>query len=267
MKDFYAILGISKNADEQEIKKAYRKLALKYHPDRNPEDKDAEDKFKKISQAYDVLSDPEKKKNYDMFGSEAPPDYSSGAYPHSNPFDIFDMFGDVFGNPHKRARPKQPRRGRDLHVKLAISFREAVFGCQKSVRINTTQGCRDCGATGSANGRLARCGRCGGTGYVTQRQAFVHVNSTCPGCNGKGLLPETPCIPCGGGGRVPVSESIRVTVPVGVENGMTLRVAGKGNMGENGASPGSLMVKLLVQKDPKDEAFIAMKRFLFPLQP
>ena len=254
MKDLYAILGISKTADEKEIKKAYRKLALKYHPDRNPDNEEAETKFKEISHAYDVLSDPEKKQNYDMFGSEAPPEYATGnqgSYPHSNPFDIFDMFGDVFGNPHKRRRPRQPRRGADIHVKLSISFREAIFGCQKSIRVNSTQGCRDCGATGSSDGQLARCRQCGGTGHVTHRQAFVHVNSTCPSCRGKGLIPESPCIPCGGGGRVPVSESIKVTIPMGVDDGMTLRVAGKGNMGENGASPGSLMLKLLDQKDPR----------------
>ena len=250
MKDLYAVLGISKNADEKEIKKAYRKLAMKYHPDRNQDDVDAENKFKEISHAYDVLSDPEKKQNYDMFGSPDPP---TGAHGHggANPFDIFDMFGDVFGNPYKRQRPKQPRRGRDVHTRVSLSFEEAIFGCQKSVSVKSTQGCRDCGATGAVNGQLVRCNQCGGTGHITHRQGFIHMNSTCPHCHGKGMIPQIPCIPCGGGGRIPTAEFIKVTIPAGVDNGVTLRVAGKGSIGEAGAGPGSLMVKITVKDSPQ----------------
>ena len=253
MSDLYGILGVDKNANEKEIKKAYRKLALKFHPDRNPDNEAAEAKFKEISHAYEVLSNPEKKQNYDTYGTadvHADPGFSSGP-PRGNPFDIFDMFGDVFGQPQSHRPRPQARRGKDLNVQLILSFHDAMFGCQKDVNVQTMGACRSCGATGSANGKLNRCQTCAGTGYITHRQAFMRVNSTCPGCYGKGSIPDQACMPCGGNGQVPANEKIKVTIPPGVDSGMTLRVVGKGHLNQQGTHAGNLMVKIQVRPDSK----------------
>ena len=251
MKDLYAILGIEKSADEKEIKKSYRKLAMKYHPDRNPDDESAENKFKEISYAYEILSDPEKKKNYDMYGTPDPGAQSySGNYSGGDPFDIFDMFGDVFGQRQQRSRPQQ-RRGKDINVRLTLSFNDAVFGCQHDVNTRTMAPCRVCGATGSSSGQLTRCGSCAGTGYITHRQGFMRVNSACPNCQGRGMMPEKPCIPCGGIGQIPTNDKIKVTIPPGVDDGTILRVTGKGHPNHQGSHNGNLMVQINVTPDPR----------------
>jgi len=255
MKNLYAILGVDKSASEKDIKKAYRKLAMKYHPDRNQGDETAENKFKEISHAYEVLSDPEKKQNYDTYGTPDPGFSPGGGYSSTSsgpsPFDIFDMFGDVFGP--RQARQSRPRTqpGKDANVRLTLSFYDAVFGCQKSVNVQTLGACRTCGATGSTNGKLSRCTSCGGTGYISQQQGFMRVNMTCPGCNGKGMMPEQVCIPCGGNGQVPTTEKIKVTIPPGVDDGTTLRVAGKGHPNRQGTHTGNLMVRIQVMPDPR----------------
>ena len=256
MKDLYAILGINKSANEKEIKKAYRKLAMKYHPDRNQGDEKAETKFKEISHAYEILSDPEKKQNYDTYGTPDPGfspggGYSGGHAEGPNPFDIFDMFGDVFGPRQTRQSRPKVQRGKDINVRLTLTFYDAVFGCQKNVNVQTLGGCRDCGATGSATGQLNRCNSCGGTGYISQQQGFMRVNMTCPGCHGRGMMPDRVCIPCGGNGQVPTNEKIKVTIPPGVDDGTTLRVAGKGHPNRQGTHNGNLMVRIQVVPDSR----------------
>lgn len=258
-KDFYKVLGIDKKASSADIKKAYRKLAKKYHPDKNPDDVKAESKFKEISEAYETLNDPEKRKNYDMHGSASGPNFgpsSSHGFDGGNPFDIFgDMFGEFFsGGSTARNRTRHARRGADVHVELEISFRDAIFGGRKSIRTRDQEPCRDCGATGCAdNTSPSRCTTCLGTGRLSTRQGFMRVNTICHTCHGRGIIPEKVCIQCGGMGQIPKNKDITVNIPAGVETGTLLRVAGKGQPSESGGSPGNLLIQLLVQEDPKFE--------------
>ena len=240
-------MGVSKEASGADIKKAYRALAKKYHPDRNPDDPQAESKFKEISEAYETLSDPEKRKNYDMFGtSDVPPNFGNQGFSGPNPFDAFgDIFGDFFGS---SSRSHQARRGADVHIEVGITFKESVFGTQKTVRTRSHEPCRQCGATGCAdNTTPTRCQTCFGTGRLTQRQGFLRVNTICHTCNGRGIIPEKSCPPCGGTGQAPKNKDITINIPAGVESGSVLRVAGKGQPSTTGGNPGNLMIQIAVQ--------------------
>lgn len=251
MADFYKVLGVDRGASADVIKKAYRKLAMKYHPDRNQGDESAETKFKEISQAYEVLSDEKKRQNYDQFGSAEAPDFGHGFDGYrstGSPFDIFDMFNDVFGG--RRSGPghhQQHVKASNLHVDLNISFKDAVFGCERNININVNTPCRDCGTTGCATGSPKRCNHCGGLGRVGQRQGFMQVNVECPVCNGKGVLPKVICVPCGGSGYHPRIQSVQVKIPSGVNTGQKLRVAGKGEQAP-GTHPGDLIIRIVAAK-------------------
>ena len=253
--DPYTILGVSKDASQADIKKAYRKLALKYHPDRNQDNEDAETKFKEISFAYEILSDSDKRKNYDMYGTpEGPAGHgfnSSDFHDGGSPFDIFDMFGDVFGQPHRRAQSRRNTRGKDIKVQFNIAFLDSIFGCQKDVTINVNLGCKPCKSTGSATGDVQRCQTCGGTGFVVIRQAFMRANAQCPNCSGKGQVPKNPCDACSGNGQVPSQETIKITIPAGINDGSTLRVSSKGHLNIMNTHRGNLLIRVGVQDHPE----------------
>lgn len=250
----YSILGIDKSASDAEVKKAYRKLALKFHPDRNPDDASAEARFKEISQAYEVLSDPQKRKNFDTYGDPEgmPHGFSGGFNPQSNsPFDIFDMFGDVFGHPHQRSRARKNTPGKDIKVRLQVPFMDSIFGCQKDITVNTTSICNSCDGTGSKTRKTYRCRTCSGAGFITIRQGFMRANAQCHDCLGLGQVPEQKCDNCDGRGQVGNAETIKVTIPPGIDSGSTLRVIGKGHLNQHATHRGNLFVSLSVSDHPE----------------
>ena len=234
-RDYYEVLGVSKGASDDEIKKAYRKLAKQYHPDLNPGNQEAEAKFKEVNEAYEVLSDSDKRARYDQFGH-------AGVDPN-------------FGGGSRRANPNAPRRGSDTQANLVISFEEAAKGCQKSVTYHQIETCADCHGTGAAAGTSPKsCPNCGGTGQVriSQRTPFGVVQSTqtCDRCNGSGKLIETPCKTCDGKGRVRRQKTVEVTVPAGIDDEQILNVGGKGNAGANGGPNGDLHIYVSVRPHP-----------------
>jgi len=250
MKDYYEILGVSRDASPEEIKKAFRKLALKYHPDRNPGDKEAEEKFKEINEAYACLSDPEKRRQYDQFGTTI-----FGEGPGFGPFtttfgDIFeDIFEDFFGVFTGR-RTQRPQRGEDLRYNLTINLKEAAFGTEKIIEIPKTEACADCVGTGSAGRKPATCPTCKGTGQVRYQQGFFTISKTCGKCNGRGYVIGDPCKKCNGTGYVSRMKALSVKIPAGVETGSRLRVRGEGERGYNGGPPGDLYVYIAVEEHP-----------------
>ncbi len=263
-RDYYEVLGIQKGASEDEIKKAYRSLAKKYHPDLNPGDKEAESHFKEVNEAYEVLSDSDKRARYDQFGhAGVDPNFGGGAG-GGNPFqgagfdftDIFDsFFGGGFGGSSRRANPNAPRRGTDVQVNLAISFEEAAKGCKKTLTYQVIEDCSDCHGTGAAAGTSPKtCPSCNGTGQVriSQRTPFGVVQSTqtCDKCRGTGKIIDTPCKTCDGKGKVRRKNSVEVTVPAGIDDEQILNVSGKGNSGSNGGPAGDLHVYISVRPHP-----------------
>lgn len=260
-KDYYEVLGIQKGASDDEIKKAFRKLAIKYHPDKNQGDKEAEQKFKEINEAYQVLSDPEKRAHYDQFGTADPgAGFGAGGF---GGFDFSDMggFGDIFdtffgGGGSGSKRRNGPTRGNDIEYTLNLTFEEAIFGTEKEISITRSESCEECHGSGAAPGTSAKtCSTCGGTGQVrVQRQtplgSFVST-TTCDKCGGKGKIIESPCHTCHGKGSVRKNRKITVKIPAGVDTGNVMPLRGQGEHGQNGGSPGDLYIKIRVAPSKK----------------
>lgn len=253
--DYYELLGVARNASEAELKKAYRRLAMKYHPDRNPGDQEAEEKFKAAKEAYEVLSDPQKRAAYDQFGHAGVEGAAGGAGGFGGGgasfSDIFgDVFGDIFGGGRGGGR-QQAYRGADLRYNLELSLEEAVAGTTVKIKVPTWVNCEACGGTGAKKGTSPRtCGTCHGAGQVRMQQGFFSVQQTCPTCHGKGVVIETPCPACHGQGRVQEVKTLSVKVPPGVDTGDRIRLAGEGEAGENGGPPGDLYVQVAVREHP-----------------
>ncbi len=248
-KDYYEILGVARTATQEEIKKAYRKMALKYHPDRNPDDKEAEDKFKEASEAYEVLSDPEKRQIYDQFGHEGL--RGTGFTGFRGFEDVFASFGDIFGEFFGFGGRTQtgPARGDDLRYDLRITFEEAAFGKEVELEIPRTTPCETCGGTGAKPGtHPITCPTCGGRGQITRSQGFFSVRTTCPTCQGTGQIIPEPCPTCQGTGRVRKKRKVSLKIPPGVDTGSRLRLRGEGEAGERGGPPGDLYVVIHVEE-------------------
>ena len=248
-RDYYEVLGVDKTADAKVLKKAFRKLALQFHPDRNPDDPEAEAKFKEASEAYEVLSDPQKRQTYDQFGHAglSGAGYQPGFQDMGDIFSHFgDIFGDLFGG--RRGGQRGPRRGADLELRLPLDFMEAVHGCEKEIEVPTHIGCGTCSGSGAKPGTAKKpCATCGGRGEVTQQQMFLRIRTTCPDCRGSGSMIETPCEDCHGNGKVRQVNKWTVKIPAGVDTGMQIRDRGKGEAGDPGAPPGDLYVTIQVR--------------------
>lgn len=252
-RDYYEVLGVPKDADGKVLKKAFRKLALQYHPDRNPDNPEAEAKFKEASEAYEVLSDDQKRATYDRFGHEGlrGSGYNPGFQDMGDIFSHFgDIFGDLFGGGGRRGGGRaRARRGADLEYQLRLDFMEAVEGCQQDIEVPKHVHCKPCNGSGAKPGSTpSKCGTCGGVGEVIQQQMFLRIRTTCPSCHGKGTTITDPCTSCNGKGRVRETEKLSVTVPAGVDTGMQLRLSGKGQAGDVGAPPGDLYVTIRVKE-------------------
>jgi molecular chaperone DnaJ len=256
--DLYKILGVSKKASDDEVKKAYRKLARKYHPDRNPDDPKAEERFKEVQGAYDTLSDPEKRKQYDAggaFAGFAGGPGGAGGSPFGGPgggfgADLGDIFSSIFSRGGGRAQPQQVR-GRDLETEARLSFDQAVNGTQLSVTVPKAGRCPSCHGSGAKPGTSpVTCPRCEGRGIDAQSQGFFSISQPCPQCGGAGQIVEDPCPTCGGSGLTQQTKRYRVNVPAGVKNGTRIRLAGKGEAGPRGGPPGDLYVTTRVTPSP-----------------
>ena len=252
-KDYYELLGVNRNAGEEEIKKAYRKLALQYHPDRNPGDKQAEDKFKEVSEAYSVLSDAQKRTQYDQFGHAAFGDGGpfAGGFDFSGGFeDIFgDIFGEFFGGGTGRRRGRG--RGEDLRYNLTLKFEEAVSGVEKKIKIPRHGPCETCRGNGAKPGTAPQtCPTCRGRGQVNFQQGFFSVSRTCGQCQGQGTIIKDPCATCSGAGRVRTMHTLSVKIPNGVDNGSRLKLRAEGETGSPGGVPGDLYVVIQVEPHP-----------------
>src|SRR5229473_5237818 len=246
-RDYYEVLGVSREVNAQDLKSAYRRVALQYHPDRNPGNREAEEKFKEASEAYEVLSDPEKRARYDQFGHSQSPFEGFGFSGSVN--DIFgDIFGEIFGGA-RRSRTARAR-GADLRYNLEISFEEAAFGSEVKVRIPKPKRCEVCNGSGSKSGSARSCPTCGGTGELRFTQGFFSVSRPCNQCGGTGQIISDPCTKCRGAGSYESESELTVTMPPGVDTGTRVRVAGEGEPGERGGPPGDLYVVVHVQEHP-----------------
>lgn len=248
-RDYYEVLGVGRDADENSIKKAYRRLAMKYHPDRNPDDRVAEDRFKEASEAYEILADAEKRRTYDQFGHAGVEGQAQG-FSGGNFSSIFeDVFGDLFG----ASRPGRggEHRGSDLSYTLELELEEAVRGVSKTIRIPTLAACGACGGSGAAKGsEPIDCVQCGGLGQLTQRQGFFALQQTCPRCRGAGRVISNPCGDCQGRGLQEETRSLAVKVPAGVNSRDRIRLSGQGEAGSRGGQTGDLYVEIAVRKHP-----------------
>ena len=259
-RDYYEVLGVDRNADAATIKKAYRQLAKKYHPDMNPGDKEAEQKFKEAAEAYSVLSDDNKRHQYDQFGHAAFEQGGGGAgrfdFNGADMGDIFgDIFGDLFGGGSRRRANNGPMKGANLRASVRITFEEAVFGCEKELELSLKDECTNCHGTGAKPGTSPEtCPKCGGRGQVvmTQQSLFGMVQNvtTCPDCGGTGKIIKEKCTSCGGTGYTSSRKKIKVSIPAGIDNGQCVRIAGKGEPGTNGGPRGDLLVEVVVQRHP-----------------
>ena len=258
-RDYYEALGLSKGASDDEIKKAYRRLAKKYHPDMNPGDKDAEAKFKEINEAYSVLSDADKKQKYDTYGfAGVDPNFGGGGFGGAGmDFDIGDIFSSFFGGGFGGGSAKRnaPMRGQDIITRVMISFEEAAFGCKKEVKFNRIDKCSECSGTGAAAGTQPEtCPTCHGTGSirVQQRSAFGMVQTTrpCSNCHGTGKIVKSPCKKCSGSGTERIQKTLSVSIPAGIDDGQKVVLRGQGNCGSNGGPNGDLLVEIGVRPHP-----------------
>lgn len=279
-RDYYEVLGLQKGATDAEIKKAYRKLAKQYHPDLNPDDPTAADKFKEVNEANQVLSDPEKRAKYDQFGhAGVDPSYGGGGGAWAGGFDgvdLSDIFADIFGGGFgggfsgRSANANGPRRGADIVVSLDISFMEACKGVSHDISVNRAEECPDCKGSGAEAGTNAKtCPECNGRGSVTvqQRSMFgmMQTQRQCSKCGGKGKIIEKPCTKCRGKGTVNMKKTVSVKVPAGIDDGLTLNVRGQGNAGTNGGGRGDLKVRISVRRDPVFERDEYNIRIDFPI--
>ena len=263
--DYYDVLGVDKGASEAELKKAYRQKALELHPDRNPDDPDAEEQFKLVSEAYAVLSDADKRRLYDQFGHAGLG--GGGAAPGFQDIgDIFsqfqDIFGDMFGGGgfggfgglggfgRRRADPNAPARGADIRAEILLTLREAAFGIKKEIPLVHPSPCDACRGTGAKDGELEACGTCGGRGQVARSQGAFVLTTTCPTCRGQGVFAQDKCETCHGQGETRVERDVKISVPAGISAGQSLRVAGKGQEGRRGGPAGDLFVTVRVEDDP-----------------
>jgi molecular chaperone DnaJ len=254
-RDYYEVLGVDRTADSEEVKKAYRKMALKFHPDRNPHDKAAEEKFKELGEAYEALSDPQSRAAYDQYGHAA---FDSRARARSSnfhdPADIFrevfggsSIFEDIFGGGERRAGGSQ--RGEDLRYDMELTFLEAAQGCEKEINVTKPAPCETCRGSGAAHGATAKvCAVCGGRGQVITARGIFSIAQTCPRCEGAGRVVDKPCPSCGGAGRREKAVKITIKVPAGVEGGSRLRSSGNGEAGARGGPPGDLFVVIHVKR-------------------
>ena len=266
-RDYYEVLGVEKGASAEEIKKSYRKKAMKYHPDRNPGDKEAEEKFKELGEAYEVLSDDDKRSRYDQFGfAGVDPNYGAGQGGYGGGFggfgggfggfgDFGDIFGDLFGGSTRRANAQTvPRRGDNVGARLDLSFEEAAFGVEKEVTFPRIENCAACNGTGSADGVIETCSNCRGTGQVRSVQSFMGMTmqstAECPHCSGRGKIIKNPCNTCRGKGKVRRNHKVKVKIPAGIDMGQSIRAGGEGNVGYNGGPNGDLLVEITIRNHP-----------------
>ena len=261
-RDFYEVLGVNKGASDDEIKKAYKKMARKYHPDLNPDNKEAEEKFKEVNEAYEILSDADKKARYDQFGhAGVDPNFGAGGFGggFDGGFDFGDLgdifgsfFGGGFGGGGRRSNPNAPQRGESIRLSLTISFEEAAFGCEKEVTVERMEQCGTCGGNGCAAGTQPEvCSECRGTGQVqVRRQTPMGVfatTTTCPKCGGKGKIIHQPCNDCRGAGVVRKRKTIQASIPAGIDNSQTISIRGQGHAGKNGGPAGDLLITITVR--------------------
>ena len=267
-RDYYEVLGVEKGASAEEIKKSYHKKAMKYHPDRNPGDKEAEEKFKELGEAYEVLSDDDKRSRYDQFGfAGVDPNYGAGQGGYGGGFgggfggfggfgDFGDIFGDLFGGGAARSANAQkvPRRGDNVGIRQELTFEEAAFGTEKEVTFPRIENCAACNGTGSADGVIETCANCRGTGQVRSVQSFMGMTmqstSECPHCSGRGKIIKNPCTTCRGKGKVRRNHKVKVKIPAGIDMGQSIRAAGEGNVGFNGGPNGDLLVEISIRNHP-----------------
>ena len=263
-RDFYEVLGLQKGASDDEIKKAYRKKAKLYHPDLNPDNPEAEAKFKEVNEAYEVLSDSEKKARYDQYGhAGVDPNFGAGGgggyggYGGGMDFDFGDIFSSFFGGGGGRrtANPNAPRQGGDVAASVILSFEESAKGCKKQIEVTLVEACPDCAGSGAKKGTSPKtCPQCGGSGQVRRQQrtpfGVMQTQTACERCRGTGRIIETPCPTCNGSGRVTARRTVGVNIPAGIDDGQTIIIRGKGNAGQNGGPAGDLQVRVTVRPHP-----------------
>ncbi len=265
-RDFYEVLGVDKGVSEEELKKAYRKAAKKYHPDLNPGDKEAEQRFKEVSEAYEVLSDSEKRARYDQFGhAGVDPNFGAGGGTYGGGFggfggfsdfgDLGDIFGSIFGGGSSRRNPNAPRRGADTAANVIISFEEAAKGCKKTIKVTRIETCTDCSGSGAEKGSSPKsCPNCHGSGYVTsmQRTPFGTIQNQhpCEQCRGTGKIIDNPCHSCAGKGRIRHTLNQEIDIPAGIDDGQIINIRGGGDSGTNGGPSGDLRVNVTVRPHP-----------------
>lgn len=249
-RDYYEALGVPRTADEETLKKAYRRCAMKHHPDRNPGDKQAEAAFKECKEAYEVLSDPQRRRQYDQYGHAAFEHGMGGGGGGPQFHDVGDIFGDIFGNIFGGGGQRGPRRGADIGYAMELDLEDAVSGVDQRITLPMLEECAKCHGSGSTDGKLETCGTCQGHGQIRMQRGIFSMQQACPECHGRGQVIVSPCPACHGNGRVHGERTLDVKVPAGVDNGDRIRLAGEGEAGPAGAPPGDLYVEIHVREHP-----------------